>query len=77
MKKIAVVLAVSALTLTLTACEPSLEEIHKERVAELNNRAELAEQCREAGGRYVLTTPSGYVSSSYWCIWDDENKGDK
>lgn len=68
-------IAIAALALLLTGCVPSLEEHHQEEIRELERQAELAEQCREAGGRYLLTTPPGYTSASYWCIWDSEKEG--
>lgn len=68
-------IAIAALTLLLAGCSPSPEELHQREVREISRQAALAEQCRESGGRYVLTTPPGYASASYWCIWDEEREG--
>lgn len=67
-KRFAGILVCLAMGLGLSACYPTKQE-------ELSEWAKLSEQCREAGGRYVLTTPPGYVSASYWCLWDEERKG--
>lgn len=74
MKKILSALAAGALVLTLTGCNGAAIQ-HEEELADLKRQAQLAEQCREEGGRYVLTVPPGYVSASYWCIWDEEREG--
>lgn len=73
MKKALITVAVVALALTLTGCGEA--ERHEEKKAELDRRAELAQECRDAGGRYVLTVPPGYTSASYWCLWDEEKEG--
>lgn len=69
-KRLAAIMACLAMGLTLSACdrEPTKQE-------ELAEWTQLSEQCREAGGRYVLTIPPGYVSASYWCLWDEEREG--
>ena len=75
MKKILIALAAAALAVTLTGCGLTAEELHQAEKVELERQAELAQTCQEAGGRYVLTTPPGKVSSGYWCLWDEESEG--
>ena len=62
------------LALALTGCV-SDEQRHEEKKRELAERSQLAAECRDAGGRYVLTIPPGYTSASYWCLWDEEREG--
>lgn len=74
MKKILSVLGAAALVLTLAGCDAE-KRWYEEEKAEIAHNALLAEQCREAGGRYVLTVPPGYTSAGYWCLWDEEREG--
>ncbi|QUE25362.1 hypothetical protein SEA_FIZZLES_68 [Microbacterium phage Fizzles] len=74
-KKAATAIAVLLAAIALTGCQPSTEETHQERRAALARHAELAQECRDAGGRYVLTVPPGYTNASYWCLWDEEREG--
>lgn len=72
MKKFFLILLAVTLMLGATSCGiKSEEEILSEKLAA---QSRLAKACQGAGGRYVLTIPPGYMSASYWCIWDEEKK---
>ena len=68
-------MVVPLLAISLAACTPSAEEIRKNKLETQKERAVLAQECRDAGGRYILTIPPGYTTASYWCIWDSEKEG--
>ncbi|QXN73992.1 hypothetical protein SEA_LONELYSOIL_66 [Microbacterium phage Lonelysoil] len=74
-KKAAVALFALVATIALSGCNPTAEQAHQERRADIARQAELAEDCRDSGGRYLLTVPPGYTAASYWCIWDQEREG--
>lgn len=68
MKKLAASFMISGMLL-LTGCELIAEPTREEKDTAINERRV---QCHDQGGKFVLTKPEGYVTATYWCIWDEQ-----
>lgn len=69
MRKLGAIALAIGIMFSLSSCVKSAEEVANEQLAK---DAQRAKTCKDAGGRYVLTMPAGYMNASYWCMWDEK-----